>query len=289
MTDEAAAEGEHGFVHVGASLVADEQSFELVQVREGTFDDPAHDADPGAVFALASGDHGCDPERSDEPAVLVVVVASVSDHLVGPPAWPPDDPGDGWHPVEQWYQLRDVVAVAAGERVGERDAGGVDEEMMFRAGSAPVDRARARFGAPFFACTWLESTIALDHSISPAARSRASSSACSSSHTPACCHSSRRRQHVYPDPYPSSCGRCIHAIPVCNTNKIPHSASRSGSRRRPGYRDRRCFIGNSGSTSSQSSSDTTHGGLFPAIGTPPSLTTDANRLRRQGTDPFILQ
>jgi transposase len=28
-------------------------------------------------------------------------------------------------------------------------------------------------------------------------------------------------------------GRCRHAIPVCNTNKIPHSASLSGSRRLP--------------------------------------------------------
>jgi hypothetical protein len=25
--------------------------------------------------------------------------------------------------------------------------------VVFRAGSAPVNRARARFGAPFFACT----------------------------------------------------------------------------------------------------------------------------------------
>jgi hypothetical protein len=94
---------------------------------------------------------------------------------------------------------------------------------------------------------------------------------------------------VYPDPYPSSCGRCIQAIPVCNTNKIPHRASRSGSRRRPGYRERRSIFGKSGSTSSHNSSDTTHGGLFPAIGTPSSLTTDTDRLRRQGTGPFILQ
>jgi hypothetical protein len=46
--------------------------------------------------------------------------------------------------------------------------------------------------------------------------------------------------------------------------------------------------GNSGSTSSHNSSGTTHGGLA-AIDTPPSLTTDADVLRRQETGPFILQ
>ena len=289
MADEAAAEGEHRFVHVGAAFVADEQSFELVEVREGAFHDPADGAEPGAVFGLAAGDHGSDAQLADEAAVLVVVVAAVADHDLGSAAWPADEPRDGRHALEQRDQLDDVVAVATGQRVGERDPARVDEEMVLGARAAPVDRARARFGAPFFACTWLESTIALNHSISPAARKRVSSSVCSFSHTPACCHSSRRRQHVYPDPYPSSCGRCIHGIPVCNTNKIPDKASRSESRLRPGYRARRSFLGISGSTSSHNSSDTTHGGLFAAIGTPSSLKTDADVLRRQETGPFILQ
>jgi len=287
--DEAAAEGEHRFVHVGSAFVADEQPFELVEVGEGAFDDPAQDSEPGAVLGLAAGDHGCDAEGPHEPAVLVVVVATVADDLVGPSARPADESCDRRHSFQQRDQLGDVVAVSARERVRERDPGGVDEEMVLAARTAPVDRARARFGAPFFACTWLESTIARDHSISPAARNRVKSSACNLSQTPACCHSSRRRQHVYPDPYPSSCGRCIQGIPVCKTNKIPHSASRSGRRLRPGYRERRSFFGISGSTNSHNPSDTTHGGLFAAIGTPSSLTTDADVLRRQGTCPFILQ
>ena len=230
-----------------------------------------------------------DAQLADEAAVLVVVVAAVADHDLGSAAWPADEPRDGRHALEQRDQLSDVVAVATGQRVGERDPARVDEEMVLGARAAPVDRARARFGAPFFACTWLESTIALDHSSSPAARKRGSSSVCSFSHTPACCHSSSRRQHVYPDPYPSSCGRCIHGIPVCNTNRIPDNASRSGSRLRPAYRTRRSFLGISGSTSSHNSSDTNHGGLFATIGTPSSLTTNADVLCPQETSPFILQ
>jgi hypothetical protein len=232
--DGAAADCEHRFVHLGAAFVADKQPFELVEVREGAFDDPAESAESGAVVGLFAGDHWCDPALADESALLVVVVAAVCDQPLGPSAWAADDSTDRRDTIKQWDQLRDVVAVTAAQRPGERCSVRVDEEVVLGAVPAPVDRARARFGAPFFAWMWLPSMIARDHSISPAARKRVNSSACSRSHTPARCHSSSRRQHVYPDPYPSSCGKCIQGIPVCNTNKIPDSACRSGSRLRPG-------------------------------------------------------
>jgi len=136
-----------------AAVVADEESFEVVQPGEGPFDDPAHLAEAGAVLGLAAGDHRGDPSLADEPAVLVVVVATVGIHLLGPL---PRTSGRALHrgdAVEQRDQLGDVVAVAAGDRVGERDPGRVDEEVVFRPGSAAVNRARARFGAPFFVCT----------------------------------------------------------------------------------------------------------------------------------------
>src|SRR5215213_9261780 len=128
--NEAATDREHRLVHVGAAFVADEQSFELVQVREGTFDDPADAAEAGAVLSVASRDHGSDPSRANESAVLVEVVAAVADQLLGTPARPPDESGDRGHAVEQRDQLGDVVTVAAGQHPGERDPGRVDEEMV---------------------------------------------------------------------------------------------------------------------------------------------------------------
>ena len=270
---------------VAAAFVADEEPLEVVQPGEGALDDPAVAAETGAVLGLAARDHRLDAALADEAPVLVVVVSAIGEQRVWSPTRAAAAATHSRHRVEQWDQLGDVVAVAARDREGERDPGCVDEEMLLGAGTASVDRARARFGAPFFACTWLESTIARDHSISPAARSRSSRSACSLSQTPARCHSSSRRQHVTPEPKPSSGGRCCQAIPVCNTNKIPCNARRSSSRLRPGYRKRRSRFGSSGSNSSHNSSETIHGAT--AIGTPPSLTTDADGVRRQGTGPFI--
>jgi hypothetical protein len=45
-----------------------------------------------------------------------------------------------------------VVAVAAGDRPGERDAPAVYEQVVLAARPAAIDGARTRLGAPFFAC-----------------------------------------------------------------------------------------------------------------------------------------
>jgi hypothetical protein len=124
-----------------------------VEPREGALDDPADTAEAGAVVGLAASDLGLDPAGAELVPVLVVVVTAVGGHPVGSPARPADLAAHGWHPLDQRDELSDVVAVAAGDRPGERDPGRVYEKVMLRAVSGPVNRARARRGAPFFACT----------------------------------------------------------------------------------------------------------------------------------------
>ena len=112
-----------------------------------------HAPEPGAVLGLAAGDHGLDARaRAGQPAVLVVVVAAVGDHAcwAGEAAGRPATAGTA---SKQRDQLGDVVAIAAGERPGERDpcsprrGGGAWSPAL-----ASVNRARARLGAPFLAC-----------------------------------------------------------------------------------------------------------------------------------------
>jgi hypothetical protein len=140
-------------VDLGAAFVADEQPLELVQVGEGALDDPAVAAEPGAVLGLSARDQRLDAALADEAPVFVVVVAAVGDHRVGSPPRSATQTCDRRDRVEQRDQLCDVVAVAARDREGKRDPRRIDEEMVFGAGTATVDRARARFGTPFFACT----------------------------------------------------------------------------------------------------------------------------------------
>lgn len=112
---------------VVAAVVADEQSFELVQPGEGALDDPAVTAEPRAVRGSAAGDFRCDAAPAQLAAVLVVVVAAVGAEPVRPSPWPAGLAGDRRHPVKQRQQLGDVVTIAAGDRPGERDPGRVYE------------------------------------------------------------------------------------------------------------------------------------------------------------------
>jgi hypothetical protein len=140
-------------VDLVAPVVANEQPLEVVQPGEGALDDPAGAAEPGAVLRLTTGDFGLDAAPAELAPILVVVVAAVSGDPVGPPARTTGLAAHRRHPLDQWNELSDVVAVAAGDRPGERDPGGVYEQVMLGAVSGSINRARARRGAPFFACT----------------------------------------------------------------------------------------------------------------------------------------
>ena len=136
-----------------AAVVADEQPFELVQPGEGAFDDPAVSAKSGPVAGVAAGDLRGDPALTELATVFVVVIAAVGANPFGTAARATAAAAHWRHRVNERDQLGDVVAVAARDRPGERDPRCVDQEMVFRPFSGSVNRARARFGAPFFACT----------------------------------------------------------------------------------------------------------------------------------------
>lgn len=135
----------------GAAVVADEQPAALMEPGEGALDDPAVAAEAGAVAVLAAREYRFDPARPQLPPVSLRVVGAVSEQPLGAAAGPANATADRRDAVEQRQQLRDVVAVATGESPGQRQAAAVGQEVVFGARTAPVDRARARFGALFFA------------------------------------------------------------------------------------------------------------------------------------------
>ena len=136
-----------------AAVVADEQPFELVQPGEGAFDDPTVAAEPRAVTGAAASDLRRDAAAAELATMALVVVAAIGAQTVWSPPWPADPSAHRRHTVDERDQLGDVMAVAAGDRPGKRDPGRVYEMVMLRPVSGSINRARARFGAPFFACT----------------------------------------------------------------------------------------------------------------------------------------
>lgn len=107
---------------VGAAVEADEQASELVQPGEAALDYPAVATQAAAVFGAAAGDDWFDAELPDQAAVLVVVIATIADHHVGPLARPSDSPAYGRNGIQQGDQLGNVVSVTASQRDRERYA-----------------------------------------------------------------------------------------------------------------------------------------------------------------------
>jgi hypothetical protein len=72
------------------------------------------------------------PERSQQPPVLVVVIATVGENTVWFLAWPAGLASDrpGVEIFDQWDQLGDVVAVATGQADRERDAARINQQMV---------------------------------------------------------------------------------------------------------------------------------------------------------------
>src|SRR5450830_2108680 len=119
---------------------------------------------------------------------------------------------DIWNSLDQCIELRNVVAVCAGQDDRERDALCVDDEVVLAAELAPV----RGIGASFFPASMARidelSTMARVKSISPRRRSSASSISWIRCQTPAFCHAASHRQQAVPEPQPISCGIRFHAI-----------------------------------------------------------------------------
>jgi hypothetical protein len=140
IADQRAGQLEQAEVDVAAALVAGAQSLEGVQPGEAALDDPAVAAQAGAVGDAAAGDPRSDPALAELTAVDVVVVAAVGEQLPWAPAGSAASAPDRRNGVDQRDQLGDVVAVAAGEADGQRDAAGVADQVVRGARTPAVDR-----------------------------------------------------------------------------------------------------------------------------------------------------
>ena len=99
---------------------------------------PALLAQAGAVGDAAAGDPRGDAASAQPVAVEVVVAAAVGEQLARSAARSAAPTADRRHGVDQRDELGDVVAVAAGQADGERDAAGIDDQVVLAARAAPA-------------------------------------------------------------------------------------------------------------------------------------------------------
>ncbi len=234
--DEGAAKDVEGKEDVSPSLVAHAEATHLVQPGMGALDHPA--VTPQALTALhpAPGDARADAAGTALATAAPVIVALVGVQLARPPprASPPAA-AHGRHGIQRGGHHSAVMLVGGAGQHADRSAPRIDADVPFAARFATIGRVRARLGTPLFAATLALSRAARLQSSCPAACRRSSSTRCSAAHTPASCQSRSLRQQLMPEPHPISAGSISQGRPDLNTNKMPLSAARSGTRGRPPF------------------------------------------------------
>jgi hypothetical protein len=201
------------------------------------------------------------PAPSQDSFALLVVVGFVGMQLLR--TLPRSAPRtlDGLYGVDEFFKNHRVVNVCGGDDHRERDPFSVRNKVALRALLSFIRRIRSGFCTPLLAGMLAESTEARSQSIWSASPRRSSKARCSLSHTPASCHSLRRRQQVIPEPQPISWGSISQGIPLLRTKTIPVRAARLSMRGLPpsGFGG---SGGRSGSMLSQSSSVTSCLAMF---------------------------
>jgi hypothetical protein len=140
---------------------------------------------------------------------------------------------DGLYSVDEFFEDHRVVDICGREHYRQWDASSVRNKVALGALLSLIRGIRSGFWAPLLAGMEAESSEARSHSIWSASPRRSSKTRCSLSHTPASCHSLRRRQQVIPEPQPISWGSISQGIPLLRTNTMPVRAARSSMRGLP--------------------------------------------------------
>ncbi|EDT37859.1 hypothetical protein BamMEX5DRAFT_6360 [Burkholderia ambifaria MEX-5] len=150
-----------------AALPPDETS-KVVHPGMRALNDPSNLPKTAAVWLSTSGNAGGNASLVQDAPVLVVIVASIRIDAFGPAQWPTANAFDRRDRLDQGDQLRDVIAVGAGQDCRDRCAVGVGGEVVFGTGSRSIGGVRARqydlYGRlPFcegFSCARLDGAVA---------------------------------------------------------------------------------------------------------------------------------
>jgi hypothetical protein len=223
-------------VDVVAPLIADREPAVLRKPGQRALDNPPVPPQSLARVDSASGDAWGYAPLSQGLSATREVVSLICVELLGTlprSAGTTTRPLDRLDAIHSLLQDFGVVDVCGSEHYRQRDASSVRNNMALRARFSLIRWIRSGLCTPLLAGMEAESSEARSQSIWSASPRRSSRMRCSRSHTPASCHSRKRRQQVIPDPQPISFGSISQGMPLLRTKTMPVRAARSSMRGLP--------------------------------------------------------
>lgn len=220
-------------MNIESPVVANLQPSKCVEPGNGALYHPPVPAKPFARLNTAPRNTWDDAAVAARVSKMSEVISLVRMELLRPPSGSTSASADRWNCVYHRLKHLRIMDIRRRDLTGKRHTSGVYNKMMLGPEFASVGRVGARSFAPPLARTLLESTAARSNLNRFRRLISTSRTSCIFCQMPASCHSCRRRQQLIPHPQPISSGRCSQGIPVFNTNRIPVSAARSGTRGLP--------------------------------------------------------
>src|SRR5215210_7995536 len=225
---------EKRFVDVVAALVANREPAVLGKPGQCALHHPPVPTQFLAALYALSCYTALYPAFPQGSFALLVVIGFVGMQLFGTfPRPTPTGTLDGLNSVDELFEDHRVVDVCCAEHYRQRDAPSVRNKVALRALLCFICRIRSGFCAPLLAGMEAESREARSQSIWSASPIRSRRTRCNLSHTPASCHSLKRRQQVMPEPQPISFGSISQGRPLFSTKTMPVKAARSSMRGLP--------------------------------------------------------
>lgn len=218
---------------VGPFFIANTQPPKLIQPGESPLHHPPPLPQSTAVLSISLGEQRRDVASTQTPPDCLRVIPAVAQHAVRAMAWSSTLSLQESYSINECECLLRVVTIRTGELDRERNIATVANQMTLTPQLGPVGGIRSRLCPPKTARTELPSTTALDQSIRPQRANQSRSMKWMRSQILRSCQSRSLRQHVMPEPQPSSRGSISQGIPLRRTNRIPVRQARSGKRGLP--------------------------------------------------------
>jgi len=129
--DHRAADVHERFMDVIAFVESGAESSELMKQRLRLLHNIAEDSQPAAVRGVAPGQAGADCSARQLHSMRIGVVRPVTDHFPGFAHRRPRLAANRRDRIHQRDQLRHVMGVGSSQDVGQGNAVGIDDQMMF--------------------------------------------------------------------------------------------------------------------------------------------------------------
>jgi hypothetical protein len=145
-TNYRATDAQESLMNVRTTFITNPQATELMQPSQGSFHNPAVNAQAAAMFLTSFSQQRLDATFSQFIPMWLRIVTTVSLNQLRFAAWSSSFAFDGRDRIDQRNQLGHVLPISGSQDTGQGNASRIGADMMFAPQFPSIRRIRLRLG-----------------------------------------------------------------------------------------------------------------------------------------------